>query len=223
MILPIVDVPSGVTLMAGGPVLRRDLRAALALAPHLVAADGGADRALRFGQSPQAVIGDMDSISQDARARLASRLHQIDEQETTDFDKALTRIRARFVLALGCLGGRVDHELAVFASLVQRQDGPPCLLVGAQDVVFAAPASRDIRLALWSGDRVSLFPLAPVRGRSEGLRWPIDGLDMRPDGRIGTSNAATGPVSLCFDSAGMLVILPRNRLDAAFSALVSAG
>ncbi|MBL4915988.1 thiamine diphosphokinase [Szabonella alba] len=221
MILPIVEVTGGATLLAGGPVRRGDLQAGLALAPDLVAVDGGADHALRLGHEPRAVIGDMDSISDAARQRLAGRIHVIAEQDSTDFEKALSRIRARFVLALGCLGGRVDHELAVFSALVQQQEAPPCLLVGAQDVVFAAPAGRPIRLPLRSGDRVSLFPMAPVTGLSEGLRWPIRGLDLRPDGRVGTSNAATGPVHLRFDAAGMLVILPRNRLKAAFSALVS--
>lgn len=223
MILPIVDAAAGVTLLAGGPVLRRDLRAALALAPVLVAADGGADSALRMGVEPQAVIGDMDSISPEARERLAGRLHPVAEQDSTDFEKALTRIKARFVLALGTLGGRVDHELAVFSTLVQRRDAPPCLLIGAQDVVLAAPPGQEMHLALRPGDRISLFPMAPVSGHSDGLQWPIDGLTLRPDGRIGTSNAATGPVRLWFDGAGMLVILPRNRLRAAFSALGSAG
>ena len=61
--------------MAGGPVLRRDLKAALAHAPCLVAADGGADRALALGQVPDAVIGDLDSISAVAQARLGARVH----------------------------------------------------------------------------------------------------------------------------------------------------
>ncbi len=223
MNLPIVDVPGGVTLLAGGPVAGRDLRAALALAPDLVAVDGGADRAMALGHDPCAVIGDMDSISDRARQRLADRIHAVAEQDSTDFEKALSRVRARFVLALGCLGGRVDHELAVFSTLIQQAKGPPCLLVGGSDVVFAAPAARTLRLNLRAGDRVSLFPMMRTGGRSEGLRWPIRGLDLRPDGRVGTSNEATGPVDLCFDVAGMLVILPRNRLKAAFSALVSAG
>jgi len=223
MNLPIVDAAAGVTLIAGGPVLRRDYRAALALAPVLVAADGGADRALRLGGDPQAVIGDMDSISAEASQRLVGRINAVAEQDSTDFEKALTRIRARFVLALGCLGGRVDHELAVFSALIRHRDAPPCLLIGAEDVIFAAPAQQDCRLALCPGDRVSLFPMSPVRGWSEGLRWSIDGLDLRPDGRIGTSNEAVGSVHLRFENAGMLVILPRNRLHVAFSGLVSAG
>lgn len=213
----IVESSGGITVIAGGPVAARDLALALRRAPALVAADGGADRALALGAEPLAVVGDFDSLGADARRRLAGRLHEVAEQETTDFDKALRSVAARFVLALGVLGGRVDHELAVLTALAGHR-GFPVLAVGREDVVFAAPAA--LRLALRAGDRLSLYPLARVTGVSEGLDWPIDGLVLAPDGRIGTSNRVTsGPVSLRFDSPGMLVILPRGRLDAALDAL----
>jgi len=213
----IVQCQTGVTLVAGGPVLARDLAAARALAPNVVAADGGADRALALGVRPIAVIGDMDSISAAARASLADVLHEVAEQESNDFDKALRHIAAPFVLALGCLGGRVDHELAVLSVLVQRA-GVPVLLVGREDVIFASPAVLDI--AMRAGDRFSLFPFAPVTGRSEGLVWPIDGLQFAPGGRVGTSNKALGPVRLEMDGHGMLVNVPRARLGVALAALV---
>lgn len=216
---PIVHFSAGVTLIAGGPVHGADLRAALGWAPHLVAADGGADRALALGAVPTAVIGDMDSISAASRARLGDVLLEVPEQDSTDFDKAMRSVAAPFVLALGCLGGRVDHELAVLSALV-RSPRPPCLLIGRQDVVFAAPPQ--IRLDLVPGDRFSLFPMQPVTGQSEGLRWPIGGIGFAPNGRGGTSNEVTGPVHLRFDGPGMLIIVPRSRLGAALSALVPA-
>lgn len=216
---PIVQSQTGVTVIAGGPVLARDLRSARGLAPMVLAVDGGADRALALGVRPAAVIGDMDSISAGARAALGGALHVVAEQETTDFDKALRHIAAPFVLALGCLGGRVDHELAVLSVLVQRRD-VPCVLIGREDVIFAAPPVLDV--ALQAGDRVSLFPMANVTGRSDGLEWPIAGLRFAPNGRVGTSNRATGPVRLEMDGPGMLVILPRTRLRVALNAFVSA-
>jgi thiamine pyrophosphokinase len=69
---------------------------------------------------------------------------------------------------------------------------------------------------------VSLLPLAPVTGGSAGLRWPIEGLSFDPLGRVGASNVATGPVSLRMDGPGMLVVLPREALDAAVAALLAA-
>lgn len=218
MTQPIVESSEGITLIAGGPVTRRDLRLALARAPRLVAADGGADRALRLGVPPEAVIGDMDSLSPEGRRAMGAAVHHLPEQETTDFDKCLRNIGAPFVLALGVAGARIDHGLAVLNVLVRRADRP-CLLIGPEDVIFAAPPALELTLAV--GERLSLFPMGAVTGESEGLRWPIGGIPFAPDGRIGTSNAVSAPrVRLAFDGPGMLVILPRRRLDAALRALV---
>ena len=101
----IVHSSEAVTLVGGGPVSAPALARALAFAPRIVAADGGADRLLRLGQRPEAVIGDMDSISPAAQAALAGRLFPIPEQASTDFDKALRSIAAPFVLGLGFSGG----------------------------------------------------------------------------------------------------------------------
>ncbi len=213
----VVESHHGVTLVGGGPVSRAALALALARAPRLVAADGGADRAMRLGHAPEAVIGDLDSISDVAKRQLAGRLHLVSEQESTDFDKALRLIRAPFVLGLGFAGARMDHGLAVLNSLARHADRR-CLILTGQDVAFVAPLT--IELTLPVGSRLSLFPLAPVRGQSDGLRWPIDGLRFAPDGMIGTSNQVAAPrVRLAFDTAAMLVILPRGRLDAVLDAL----
>ncbi|MBI1218890.1 MAG: thiamine diphosphokinase [Rhodobacteraceae bacterium] len=215
----IVQSNSGVTLVGGGQATPALLRAALRLAPRLVAADGGADRALAAGLMPEAVIGDFDSISARARALLpAATLHPIAEQETTDFDKALRHIAAPFVLAVGFSGARVDHTLAVFSALAQHPDRR-CLVLSAQDVCFLAPPALALRLPV--GSRLSLYPLGPVTGESHGLRWPIGGLDFAPDGRIGTSNEVSAPeVRLNFSGPKMLVILPRAALPRAIASLV---
>lgn len=214
---PIVESDHGVTLIGGAPVSGQLMARALTHAPHLVAADGGADRALRLGRMPQAVIGDLDSISANARDRLADRLHPIAEQDTTDFDKALRHIAAPFVLGLGFSGARLDHGLSVLNALA-RHPARRCLILSGQDVAFLSPP--DLRLALPRRSRLSLFPLGPVRGTSQGLRWPIAGLDFAPDARIGTSNEVAAPeVHLTFDAPRMLVILPLGRLPAVLRGL----
>jgi thiamine pyrophosphokinase len=218
---PIVQSELGITLAGGGPFGRRDLALCLRRAPMAVAADGGADRLLQFAVAPAAVIGDFDSISDAARSRIPkTKQYFVPEQSTTDFDKALRAIRAPFVLALGFAGARLDHGLAAMHTLVCQAERR-CLLIGPHDIAFAAPAR--LELALAPGDALSLFPMAPVTGQSEGLEWPIGGLAFSPAGQIGTSNRVVSrAVTLDFDAPGMLVILPRGRLDAAIRALVPA-
>jgi thiamine pyrophosphokinase len=217
----IVQSLAGVTLVGGGPVSKAELAFSRQFAPLVVAADGGADHCLRNGLLPEAVIGDFDSISLGAQAVIpASRLHRVADQETTDFDKALRLIAAPFVLALGFVGARIDHGLAVFNALVRLADRP-CIVIGPRDVVFHAPAKMQLQMRV--GDRVSLFPMAPVTGRSTGLHWPIDGIAFAPAGQVGTSNRASArQVDLAFDGPGMLVILPRARLDQAIAVVQDA-
>ena len=215
---PIVETDCGVTVIGAGETPGSVLVQALINAPILVAADGGARRALELGYMPTAVIGDLDSLdSSTASAFPGERVHRISEQETTDFDKCLRSIRAPLILAVGFTGARLDHELAAFSALVTHARRP-IVMLGPEDVAFVAP--REFSLALDPGTRLSLFPLAPVKGTSRGLRWPIEGLRFAPGRRIGTSNQAVArQVALTFTNRRMLVLLPRHCLAAAIRAV----
>jgi thiamine pyrophosphokinase len=208
-----------VTLVGGGRLGPDDLDLATTIAPDIVAVDGGAGAVLDAALSPLAVIGDMDSLTPEARHAFADRLHPIAEQETTDFDKALHSTEAPLCVAIGFSGGRFDHELAVLNALLRHADRP-CLVLGSESLTFLCPPRLDIAPA--AGSVFSLFPLVPVGIDSQGLLWPTAGLDFRPDGMIGTSNSVTGPVSLTADRPGMLVILPRDTLPQAVSAIRAA-
>ncbi|MBY6066899.1 thiamine diphosphokinase [Leisingera aquaemixtae] len=213
----IVDTSEPITLVGGGELAPGALAEALALAPVLVAADGGAAAALAAGHVPRAVIGDFDSLSDAVRAQLSPEtLHPVAEQDSTDFDKALRGIAAPAVLAVGFLGARVDHQLAAFATLVQGHE-TPCVLVGETEVIFHL--TRAVGLPARAGEVISLFPMQEVQGRSQGLEWPIEGLRMSPMGRIGTSNRALGPVRLEVEGPGLLAIVPRRLLAAVLAAV----
>lgn len=205
-----------VTLVGGGPVLAEDLAWSISRAPCIAAADGGAETLVAAGYVPEAVIGDLDSLSDAALAKLPKEIvHYVDDQDSTDFEKCLSRITAPFIIGLGFLGGRLDHTMAALSTLAR--DRVRCILLGSSDVVFAAPAL--LRLNLSPGTRVSLFPMGPVGGRSQGLRWPIDGMRFDPGGRIGTSNEATGPVHL--EAEGVIVLLPQSERDVALGAFTT--
>lgn len=209
---------SGMVLLLGGAGCDKTaFDTLLVKSDAVVAADGGADHALALGCVPDAVIGDLDSVSDQALVKIPSeRVHHIAEQDSTDFDKVLRSVDAPLVVGLGFLGGRIDHELAVLNVLVRRPDRL-CVMVGDEDVICHVPPELALDLPLES--RFSLFPMAPVTGRSEGLRWPIDGIGFAPDGRGGTSNAVSGPVRLQMDGPGMLLILPRSALEPVLGAL----
>lgn len=218
MIDPVLSTLDGVTLLGGGRITRETFFDILKRAPRLVAADGAARVALEFGITPEAVIGDFDSIDPQTRALLSDDLlHHIAEQDSTDFEKCLTRVDAPLIIGVGFMGARIDHELAVYNALV-RNPHKRCIIVGEYDICVHAP--RHLKLDVGAGTRFSLFPLRPVVGHSKGLRWPIMGVPFAPGGRIGTSNEASADVvELTFEGDGMLLILPRSALPVLLEAL----
>lgn len=208
-----------ITLVGAGPVSRLLFARATGLAPVVIAADGGADTADTMGHPVRAIIGDLDSLHIGKNWRNSGiPVHQISEQGTTDFEKCLYSVAAPLFLCVGFVGGLTDHALAALnALLVYRHKR--IILLGEDDLTFLAPL--DLRLGLPVGTRISLFPLADVTGvHSEGLRWNVAGLRMRPGGRIGTSNqVADSAVRIGFDRRGVLVTLPLTQLSAVISAL----
>ena len=199
--------------------MSNDLQTALALAPTCVAADGGAHHALAAGVDLAAVIGDMDSISKAHKTQIPpDRFHHIAEQDSTDFDKALRSVQAPVVIAVGFAGGRVDHQLAALHTMAVRSDMAIVMLC-AEDIIFVCPPK--LCLEMVAGTRVSLFPMRPVTGRSQGLNWPIEGLSFAPGIQSGTSNHATGNLELEMDHPGMLCILPRNFIQPVVLALAA--
>lgn len=214
----IVSSQAAVTLVGGGHSGPTDINSALQYAPNLVAADGGAGRVLAEGLRPLAVIGDMDSLSAEARAAFADLLHPVPEQDTTDFEKCLTRIDAPLILGVGFLGGRVDHELAVFNTMARHADRA-IVLLGSDDVVTLLPPA--LSLDLPAGTRLSLMPLGAARVWSSGLRWDLSGQDMAPDGFLSISNEVAGPVTL-HSEGPVLLVTPRAALGPVVSAVTGA-
>jgi len=186
----------------------------------IVAADGGAATVLAAGLRPDLVIGDMDSLDPALRADLPPDiLRPIAEQDSTDFEKCLRRIAAPLVLAMGFANGRMDHLLAVFNAMI-RYPERRCALIGAEDIAVVLPP--EISLPIDPGTPLSLFPFRCCTLRGTGLKYPLDGLVFEPHGQIGTSNTATGPVTLVADNPGMLLILPPTHLEILQAALATA-
>ena len=74
-------------------------------APYVVCCDGGADRYIELGYTPDAIIGDGDSLSDQNRIRFADIIHYNPDQDTNDQTKAAPprpRRRGRRMCTIGC-------------------------------------------------------------------------------------------------------------------------
>jgi thiamine pyrophosphokinase len=204
-----------VLLVGAGPLTREDFEDATRFCGAVVAVDGGYDPLTAWGEVPAAVIGDMDSTTA-AVPETVTRV-VVDEQDSTDLEKALRAVDAPLCLGIGFLDGRLDHTLAAMHALVVSET--PTILIGTEDIVFAAPP--EWRAEVPVGTRVSFYPVrrVPALG-SKGLRWPIDGLLMEGARQIGVSNeAASSGIAAWFAERGAVTILPRSCLGAAIDSL----
>lgn len=206
----------GLLVIVGGGVVDHELLRDLYLSGgHLVGADGGADRIVAAGLVPEAIIGDLDSLSNVDSWLGRTRLMRIAEQDTTDFEKALYSTWAPVTVALGMTGKRFDHTLAALDAVTRHARDRAIILVDEADLAMARSGSFSFEVA--PRERVSVHPLAPIRfRRSVGLRYPLDGLRLAPGERTGTSNEAVdGPFRIDPDPrsrAPWLLILDRKHL-----------
>lgn len=210
--LPLVfDRP--LAIVGGGTVDGDLLRELAEKGVALVGADGGADTIDAAGLLPEAIIGDLDSLTNRAAWESRTRVIHSPEQITTDFQKALYSTEAPVTLALGMTGKRLDHTLAALSAVLQNAPNRRLMLVDEVDVALAV--TGPIRFEAGKRERVSIHPLLPIRfSHSTGLFYPMNGLLLEPGGLIGTSNEGTGgPVEVTpEDETPWLLILAKDRL-----------
>lgn len=150
--------------------------ALLRQAKVIIACDGATEALHRHGFTPDAIIGDLDSLPP-ALARLyAGRIHRVVDQEINDLTKAVGFAREAGhpeVLILGATGLREDHTLGNISLLMEY-----ALWFRRVEMVSDygrfTPLTASATLESVPGQQVSLFSLVPEGELStEGLKWPI--------------------------------------------------
>jgi thiamine pyrophosphokinase len=144
------------------------------LRDSLLCCDGAADALLATGFMPAAVVGDGDSISVQARARLANRLVVLSEQENNDLTKTVhygVTLGYRQLCIVGATGKREDHTLGNISLLADYADMAEVEMW--TDYGTLTPVSGDTAFESYPGQQVSVFCLESVPLTLRGLRWPV--------------------------------------------------
>ena len=212
-----LELGDNVTLVGGAGFSKTLLSESLILADDLVAADGGANF-LPTQSVPKYIIGDLDSIvSPEKWVERGSKLVRIDNQDSTDFDKCISAIKSKKIIALGFMDQRLDHFLAACNSLVRckRQ----IFLIGKRDIIFHLPNEFSIKLPINS--RVSLFPFEDIKNvQAVGLKYPVEDVSFSPIGKVGTSNVSTSEnIKISYKGSGMLGIFSSCYLDIFYNSM----
>ncbi|MDH6311983.1 thiamine pyrophosphokinase [Parabacteroides sp. PFB2-10] len=145
-------------------------------AKRVIACDGAVVTLLAHGVTPDAIVGDMDSIPEELKERFADRIHTYSEQETNDLTKAVhfaEQAGEKEVLIVGATGLREDHTLGNISLLADY--GPLFDRVEIlTDWGLFTPIDRTATFDSYPGQQVSIFSLTPdTKITTEGLCWPI--------------------------------------------------
>lgn len=158
-------------------------------ADFIVCCDGALAKYFRnmdavFGRErmPDAVVGDMDSISPASRKRFTGTFIRETEQENNDQTKAVTYVIENIpdtdtIYILGGGGEREDHTIGNLSLLMEYKrrfgDKPHIEMVSDWSTAFAVTDTVDISCG--EGRSFSLFsPDNTLTVKSKGLQWPTD-------------------------------------------------
>ncbi len=204
-------------IFAGGTLRPgKAVRAALATAELILAADSGAAVALHYDLTPAIVVGDLDSLGalplHQLQARSSQFIQAPVEKDETDTELAIdTAIEhgATSITLLGALGGsRFDHTMANIMLLAAYEKVPVRIVDGPMVCwLLHEPGSSSIEGNV--GDLLSLIPLTGEANgvRTNGLYYPLHGETLhfgRPRGMSNVLTAEKAEVSL---EQGMLLIM----------------
>ena len=147
----------------------------LIMAPYVVCCDGSADEHIRRGFTPDAIIGDGDSLSPDNKERFRTIFHQIDDQETNDQTKAVHFLLdqgKKTIILVGATGKREDHTLGNISLLLDYMKSGMEVRTITDYGVFV-PAKDTQTFAAHPGQQISIINFGAKGLQGEGLVYPL--------------------------------------------------
>ncbi len=162
----------------GEPVSKALLHELAAAASYLVAADGGLHHAREAGLTPDAVVGDLDSLDAADYSTLPPGVLQQDTNpDATDLEKAVAFARRHGATSIDitcATGGRVDHAIANFSVLTANRGFGALRVVDDQFEVSLV--EQQATVSARPGTVVSLIAIGDCTGvTTSGLRWDLHG------------------------------------------------
>ncbi len=214
----LIDGQTALALLAGQPPQTERLLAAVAAAPFVAAADGGAATALAAGRTPDLLIGDFDSLA--AEHLVACRRQGSDivtlpvAKDVTDGEFLLTTLFERGwrdILALGALGGRVDQLLANIACAEELAKRGAKVVLAHDDALlcplYAGAEPVELAVCGFAGRTFSLLPLTAECRLVElaGFEYPLCG-PLRRGQTLGVSNVVRADEAKVRLTAGSVLV-----------------
>ena len=193
-IAPTTRRKKAVILADGSFPTRQNLITQILKAPYLIVCDGASSHIARFARTPDAIIGDLDSITPRLKKRFKSQLIHISEQDTNDLTKAFNHcVNLGFedITIFGATGKREDHMLANIFLLERFGEQVKSVRIKSDYGEFSYHTTP-CTLSAKKGQQISIFSLdKEARLTSSGLKYPLTSLALK-NLNAGTLNEALG-------------------------------
>ena len=180
-------------------------------APYLCCCDGAAVELLEHAITPQAIVGDGDSLPAFFREHYTGIVHIYSEQEDNDLTKATCFCMAkgyRRIAYLGATGKREDHTLGNISLLARYRTEMQLDVTMITDHGYFVPIRGYAELESFKGQQVSIFNLGCSQISAEGLKWEPYAYQQWWQG---TLNEATGQRILLHGDGNLVVFRTYNR------------
>lgn len=147
-------------------------------AKRIICCDGSVIKLLEAGLQPSAVVGDLDSLTDEISEGYGDILYADYDQETNDLTKAFKWCYERGyrkIAILGATGKREDHTLGNISLLAEYVRTAYIIMV--TDTGIFTPYNASCRIDSFPGQQVSIFSVNPeTKITSVGLKYKLDNL-----------------------------------------------
>ena len=183
----------------------------------IVACDRGYEALAAIGVTPDVVVGDLDSMSEQCRKDLeykdieVIRLNPVKDDTDTEAAIALCAGRgAEKIYLFGATGSRVDHMLGNIELLAYAADRRcELIIIDRHNRVRLLRQSIKITKDEQWGDYISFIPYSPAVEKLtlRGFKYELQDYDMKKGNTLGISNEITADTADISFSSGKLIMV----------------
>jgi len=183
-------------------------------AERIICCDGSSDQLIKAGFVPEAIVGDLDSVSPEIKEKFSGKLFPDPDQETNDLTKAVrwcTERNYKDLVILGATGKREDHTIGNISLLIEYAREAEVMMV--TDTGILRPFLKSCEIRSFRGQQISVFSINPeTEITASGLRYPLIRKKLR-NWWEATLNEATGEkIELEFEGGALIVFLQFDPL-----------
>jgi thiamine pyrophosphokinase len=174
----------------------------------VICVNGGLGTARRAGVRPDLVIGDLDSLSNEADLQGIELRQYPAEKDFSDFELALREAEARdpaCIYVYGALGGRIDHEMTNLLLISVSR----CPVVSIEEGLEIYHVVDKLYLRGRRGSICSLLALGgPCRVTGmQGFRYLLRDEELRPSSRGLSNIVISDEASLSVKGHGLIAMV----------------